>query len=101
MGDGPLDHTHASKEATEMGPHGDSSPDPKTASLSMASTIDDLLACRGFGEAVEEWDPQSQQCNSPTNEDGVGDIEEHHSQSGQRREPAETTRQQPQPPAFQ
>ena len=37
----------------------------------MASTVDDLLACRGFGEAVEEWDLRSQQSDGPpASEDG-------------------------------
>ena len=47
-GQGPLDHTCTGEE-TETGPRGDPSLDPETASLSMASTVDDLLACRGFG----------------------------------------------------
>ena len=60
-----------------MGPRGNASLDPKTASLSMASTVDDLLACRGFGEAVEEWDLRSQQSDGPpANKDGVRNTKE-------------------------
>ena len=43
----------------------------------MTSTIDGLLACRGFGEAVEEWDLRSQQSDGPpANEDRVRDTTE-------------------------
>ena len=77
------------------GPRGDPSLDPQTASLSMASTVDDLLACRGFGEAVEEWDLRSQQSDGPpANEDEVRDTKEHDDQKDQGSEPAEQQRPQ-------
>ena len=60
-----------------MGPRADPSPDPEMPSLSVASTVDDLLACRVSGEAVEEWDLRSQQSDGPpANEDGVRDTKE-------------------------
>ena len=98
-GQGPLDHTRTSEE-TETGPRGDPSLDPETASLSMASTVDNLLACRGFGEAVEEWDLRSQQSHGVlANEDGVRDTKEQDDQKDQGSEPAEQPRPQQQLPA--
>ena len=52
-GRGLVDHTRTTEE-TDMGPQGDIGPDPETVSLSMASTIDDLLACKRFAEAIKE-----------------------------------------------
>ena len=47
----------------------------------MASTINDLLACRGFGEAVEEWDLRSQQSDGPpANKDGACGTKEQNNQ---------------------
>ena len=98
-GQGPLDHMRTGKE-TEMGPSGDPSIDPETASLSMESTIDDLLACRGFGEAVEEWDLRSQQSDGPpANKDGAYDTKEQDDQKDQGSEPAGQQRPQEQLPA--
>ena len=98
-GQGPLDHTRTGEE-TETGPRGDPSLHPETASLSMASTRDDLLACTGFGEVVEEWDLRSQQSNGPpANEDGVRDTKEQDDQKDQGSEPAEQQRPQQQLPA--
>ena len=92
MGQGPLDNTSTSEE-TETGPRGD----PETASL---STVDVLLACRGFGEAVEGWDLRAQQSDGPpANEDGVCDTKEQDDQKDQGSEPAEQQRPQQQLPA--
>ena len=83
-----------------MGPSGDPSIDPETASLSMESTIDDLLACRGFGEAVEEWDLRSQQSDGPpANKHGAHDTKEQDDQKDQGSEPAGQQRPQEQLPA--
>ena len=71
-GDGPLHRVQASEEATERGLQGGSGPNAETASLSMASTIDDLLTCRVFGEAVEEWNLRSQQSDSSPSQQGLG-----------------------------
>ena len=99
-GQGPLDHMRIGEE-TEMGPLGDPAIDPETASLSMASTIDDLLACRGFGEAVEERDLRSQQSDGPpANKDGVcGTKDNQDNQKDQGSEPAGQQRPQQQLPA--
>ena len=83
-GQGPLDHMRTGGK-TEMEPRGDPGIDPEMASLSMASTIDDLLACRGFGEAVEEWDFPSQQSDGPpANKDGARGTKEQDDQKEQR-----------------
>ena len=83
-----------------MGPRGDPGIDPETASLSMASTIDDLLACRRFGEAVEEWDLRSQQLDGPpANKDGARDTKEQDDQKDQGSEPAGQQKPQQQLPA--
>ena len=65
----------------------------------MTSTADNLSACKRFGEAMEEWDLQSQHSDGPpTNEDSVRDTEQLDDQDGQRSKSVEQQRlQQPQP----